>query len=561
MTDSDFKSRAILIVGMHRSGTSAVTRVLNLLGVELGNPLMPAIASNNETGFWEHAGIVEVHDALLQELDRSWYDLRPLPDGWLCSDAAQMAKATLAELIETNLSRAPLWGIKDPRLCRLLPLWGELLAELGIEPRIVNVLRHPDEVARSLRDRDGFPLELGRLLWLEHVADVERDSRGWRRCIISYHDLLSDWQSAVNRAGLELAIHWPVEPTHAAAKVGAFLNRGQRHHSVGAARGNELPALIGKVYSSMLDIARGAGSWDGLVSLMDRYHPIAEVFARGYEADIRRSRAEIRECVVALKSDASQRGDAMLATLRQMGIWVDTPIAGAETRSRDDCASLYWCEEASEVFDESRKVTLASGGSPSDARLAFHLPKLPRVSKLRIDPSVHPGRFDLLGLRINRSPVEDFAERVECVSQLRLAGQGTEHVALVAMDNDPHAGMNVADLAVDWNSGATVEVYVLRQELPKAGFDEIWQRVHEEAMVVSAFTAGEISKIQPEMGALELRLTRRLEELLQYTNDGHNAHLAQFAHELADLRRILEAMDNERRKTPLQRLRGALHRH
>lgn len=697
MTESEPQSRAILVLGMHRSGTSAVTRVLNLLGVELGSNLLPAAANNNETGFWEHAGVVEVHDALLRELDRSWHDLRPLPDGWLCSDAAQMAKARLAALIEADLAGASLWAVKDPRLCRLLPLWRELLAELEIEPCVVRVLRHPDEVARSLRDRDGFPLELGRLLWLEHITDVERDSRGWRRCIISYDDLLSDWQLAVERAGVELAIHWPVEPAHAVAEVETFLNRGQRHHAIDASQGNELPALIQEVYDSMRAIAQGTGSWDGLASVMDRYHPIAEVFARGYDADIQRSRAEVIERVAALKSDANQRSDAMLATLREMGIWVDMPIDAAETRSRDDCASLYWCGEAPDAFDESRKVTLTSGGSPGDARLVFHLPGLPRVSKLRIDPSVHPGRFDLLGLRIDRSPVEDFAGRVECVSQLRLAGQGAGHVAFLAMDDDPHADMNVADLAVDWRCGVTVEVHVLRHELPKVSFDEIWQRVQGGAMAacasalvehggnqlqsienlemrlqqfcrqlsvdmerhLDASVAGELNTLHAEMRAIESRLTEQVEELLQRSNDGHTAHLEQFAQrsdvleqyvsdlsaslrqqmerldsrldadmlgldqqanaytmtiveqlrveerasklqllnrleellhgsdalhserldalsqgvgrlydrddghsaELAELRRILEAMDKERRRTLLQRLRGVLQRH
>ena len=88
MTISQFRSRAILVLGMHRSGTSAITRVLNLLGVELGAHLMPAAAGNNEGGFWEHMRVVEIHEALLHALGRSWHDLRPLPSEWMRSEAA-----------------------------------------------------------------------------------------------------------------------------------------------------------------------------------------------------------------------------------------------------------------------------------------------------------------------------------------------------------------------------------------------------------------------------------------------------------------------------------------
>ena len=67
---------AILILGMHRSGTSALTRVLNLCGVDLGTRLIPPAAGNNENGFWEHVDAVDMHERLLLQLGRSWSDAR-----------------------------------------------------------------------------------------------------------------------------------------------------------------------------------------------------------------------------------------------------------------------------------------------------------------------------------------------------------------------------------------------------------------------------------------------------------------------------------------------------
>ena len=72
------KRTAIIVLGMHRTGTSALTRVLNLLGAELGSDLLAA-QPDNETGIWEHRPIMEIHERILGALDSDWHDVRPLP--------------------------------------------------------------------------------------------------------------------------------------------------------------------------------------------------------------------------------------------------------------------------------------------------------------------------------------------------------------------------------------------------------------------------------------------------------------------------------------------------
>jgi hypothetical protein len=99
---------ALLVLGMHRSGTSALTRVLNLLGVALGDDLMPP-GPDNPLGFWEHQGIVSVHEALFAELDRRWDDPRPMPDGWLDSDAAREAGEAITAILHRDFAGTPAW--------------------------------------------------------------------------------------------------------------------------------------------------------------------------------------------------------------------------------------------------------------------------------------------------------------------------------------------------------------------------------------------------------------------------------------------------------------------
>ena len=221
---------ALLVLGMHRSGTSALTRVLNLLGVALGDDLMPP-GPDNPLGFWEHQGIVSVHEALLGALGRRWDDPRPMPEGWLESAAAHEAGAAIAAIVQRDFAGVPLWAVKDPRLCRLMPLWRRVLADLGIEPRILLVSRHPREVAGSLQRRDGLPVVIGELLWARYLLDAVRDSAGCRRGMVAYDDVLADWRAAIDRidGALGLALGVPATGPGADA-VDVFLRPQLRHH-------------------------------------------------------------------------------------------------------------------------------------------------------------------------------------------------------------------------------------------------------------------------------------------------------------------------------------------
>ena len=70
------QQRVIVVLGMHRSGTSAIARGLKALGVELGNNLMPPVANNNEKGFWEDVEIHALNQAVLATLGCDWHSLR-----------------------------------------------------------------------------------------------------------------------------------------------------------------------------------------------------------------------------------------------------------------------------------------------------------------------------------------------------------------------------------------------------------------------------------------------------------------------------------------------------
>ena len=215
-TDSSaLPRRAVVVLGMHRSGTSAVAGCLHRLGVDFGPRLMPA-TEDNARGYFEHIDIVNLHDRLLLALDSSWDEIRPLPPGWSQDDARTgRYRAELLELLQRDLPTAPLWGIKDPRLCRLLPWWEPVWAATGSRPLFVIVRRSPSEVAASLARREGFSIAKSHLLWLLHTVEAERATRFGPRVFVEFKDFLSDWRAALEPVRAALGRPWPTPSAEA----------------------------------------------------------------------------------------------------------------------------------------------------------------------------------------------------------------------------------------------------------------------------------------------------------------------------------------------------------
>lgn len=223
----------IVVLGMHRSGTSALTGVLSLLGSHTGDALMPAMEGNNPKGFWEHAEIVSINDQLLEVFGSSWDDESPLPNQWWFSPLATTFRNRIISVLRRDFSNQLIWLIKDPRMCRLLPMWHGVLRELHCQPLFVLSLRSPAEVAHSLRKRDNLAEEASCLLWLTHMLEAEFQTRGQPRTFVIYEHLLSDWRDTVANISRTINLTWPVDAEDAAPDIEAFLDSSLRHH-VGA---------------------------------------------------------------------------------------------------------------------------------------------------------------------------------------------------------------------------------------------------------------------------------------------------------------------------------------
>ena len=312
--------QCVLVLGMHRSGTSAVAGALRLLGVDLGTELMQP-GPDNPKGFWEHAGVVAIHDRLLAALDRSWNDPRPLPGQWLESEAAATAAAELESLLREEFGNAPLWGVKDPRMCRLLPLWLPVLGRMGVQPTALFVLRHPQEVAASLIARNDWPVGLSRLLWIEHLLDAEAASREMPRAVLLYETLLEGPEKGLVTSLDDLGIQLPQRTAAQREALAGFVSKGDRHHR---AEVDDAPEW--QLAQALFDAMQQPSPWGAIAGLKARfddaeslYRDALEGFA-SLEARERRAREGIEQQLLESNQESVTRGELIVSLNGQLDV-------------------------------------------------------------------------------------------------------------------------------------------------------------------------------------------------------------------------------------------------
>jgi hypothetical protein len=268
---------------MHRSGTSAIARLLNLRGAGLGRDLLPAKA-DNERGFWENRAILEVHEAFLAQQGLQWHDLIALSQDWQRAAPARRFVADLPGILDQQFADAELLLVKDPRLSLLAPLWIEVLRARNVRPVFVMTIRHPNEVAASLARRDGLPVAQAQLLWLQHLIDAERASRGQARVFVHYERLLENWQRELNRVGKQLEIAWPPAAADFAGTAAQFLAPALRHHHAGHETEAQMPPIVADAYRQACAAAAGAAPPAMFESLATPFAALMQTVAPLYRA-------------------------------------------------------------------------------------------------------------------------------------------------------------------------------------------------------------------------------------------------------------------------------------
>lgn len=474
-SDKIQSTQAVIVTGMHRSGTSALTRVLNLLGCVLaGEVLGPG--DGNERGHWESLEAVRLNDEILESAGSNWQDWGAINEDWRNSSLRSVTIDKIAKLVKNQATLGPLIAIKDPRICRLVDLWIEAMMSENIEPLVILMVRNPLEVAASLGHRDLMTPGYAQLLWLRHVLDAEYLSRGRRRVVCRYDELLSNWGGVVGKIKYKLGITFPrnVPATH--LQIEEFLNSDHRHHEASAdaaLNDSSVSSWLRSTYAIMLDWSVNGES----LSHHEEFDAIRNSFDQAYEALAR----------LLLPISASSQaglGFALRRELEEQAVAVQLAAEQAQTRADE--------LEALKVAAASRQAELEGQIAASASALVQRQEELAQLWKQLLEA-------EKISSAAQATTKQELERRLESEAALERATDDLRRSATEALNLSKKVGDLV--LAVNDAEAARSEVE-----------GKLADRFDELARLTAILSEEANNAIIVEVEAQWLRDVRRLEE-------------------------------------------------
>lgn len=374
------RRRVLLVLGMHRSGTSAITRVLSVLGASLPANLMQPAVDDNEAGFWESRPLADLHDRMLAEAGSRWDDWRVLDLEAIGRKSLARYKQAIRTEIEKEFGDSPLLVIKDPRICRFVALYQQILPDLGVSDiRYVVPYRNPIAVIDSLGRRNGMTEGFAGLLWLRHVLDAEAATRGETRAFIDYDDLIEDWRRVVGQMRVSLRTHWRRRLDEVEDEIAGFLDRDLRHHRPMPDDLPQDPSIVHWVeeaYRALRRLSGGAGeakeARDVLTRIRAEFDEAAEFFGEATFPEL-----AVREAALVNERRTTQEQHQQIEVLRQR---VET-LENSTSELRSDRESLE--RQVAALTGEKESFQARSEGHRAErAALAGQITSLERATVL-----------------------------------------------------------------------------------------------------------------------------------------------------------------------------------
>ncbi|MEA2085011.1 MAG: hypothetical protein U9O82_12410 [Thermodesulfobacteriota bacterium] len=390
------QKKALILFGMHRSGISVLAGCLNLLGVNFGKAIRPGNQAN-QTGFFENQDIILRNDILLRDLECRWDMVGSLPSDWLERKTVQDARDKISTLIEKNFSGEEYWAIRDPRLCRLMPLWMDVFKQADIEPCFVLMVRHPFEVAKSLEKRDGFDLLKGHLLWLMHNREALLACSGHKYVILTYDGLLADPCYSMENISRELGIAFPKEPIKVYQKIIDFVRPDLKHQNLGPQDKNEndifaqyawLYDQFRLIQARALDTKTGGAEISGVIPCEIMDHDLAissfPLVTSGGNHSVKPEASHVSEMFNNLLNVISRYEQADL----NRGIQRQRLLLTADQQGGALYAQIYFpaAEDGKDYVEEKSQKILLAPDEWQQVTLDIPRPEDLLTGRLRLDP-------------------------------------------------------------------------------------------------------------------------------------------------------------------------------
>lgn len=250
------KQKLIVVLGMHRSGTSVVTRGLKVMGVQLGDRLLHPIKGVNEKGYWEDIDIYLLNVDMLAEFSREWFHLAVVEsiDVEVLHQKGYFIRAV--ELLRQKTKGIPVFGFKDPRVAKLLPFWKAVFEHLQLDVSYILVIRHPLSVAKSLAKRDNIPETQSHLIWLGHIISALTGTSDFERAVVNYDALMKAPEYELNR--IAKILNLKIDTGEMQNFTSEFIDQELRHtvyQADGLLENEACPLIVADIYITLLKVA------------------------------------------------------------------------------------------------------------------------------------------------------------------------------------------------------------------------------------------------------------------------------------------------------------------
>lgn len=249
----------VIVLGMHRSGTSAITRALTTLGVSLGDNLYPP-GFDNPKGFWEDRECLAINEEILAHLGSAYDQLGidkesiDIEQDLVLRDLSIRAQKYIMEML--TLHGSP-WGFKDPRTCRLLWFWLPIIKRCTSRISFVIALRNPISVAQSLKVRNNMPVEKSYFLWFQHMLPAVLNTLEMNQVIVDYDKIMEEPYKQIERIAFQIGLPFS-ENNLLKEYEESFLDKELQHSKFSITdilNNASIPRDIAKTYELLLGVA------------------------------------------------------------------------------------------------------------------------------------------------------------------------------------------------------------------------------------------------------------------------------------------------------------------
>ena len=266
ISDADHEKKPVVVVlGVHRSGTSLSARVLNGLGIRFGDKLIPG-RSDNPAGFFEHRGVLEQTKSLDYKLGVAPFQnggIVPCKESWWDDPDIAGEKSALKKILEQELELGDgVFGFKDPRSLYYLPMWQGIFSELNLMPRYVLALRNVNDVILSMMKR-GTSQPKAEIIWMSHLASGLCCISQGIDSVVHFENWFNDAEFQAERLITELKVFDVKKQVDIKTVLNDVVKSDLRHHrTLKTNRDAFLSPIVENFYSMICKYAQGEVLWD-----------------------------------------------------------------------------------------------------------------------------------------------------------------------------------------------------------------------------------------------------------------------------------------------------------